>query len=120
MHTLRLFCDVARHHSFSAAASDHGITQSAVSQRISQLEKKLGVPLLDRSVRPLELTEAGVVYLRGCLELVQRYEHLESRVCQLRQLEGCLRVDAIYSAGIDLLYDICEEFSAFSALRLGL
>ena len=37
--------------SFSAAAEKHGITQSAASQRIGQLEKQLGVTLIDRSVR---------------------------------------------------------------------
>ncbi|MCC7205272.1 MAG: LysR family transcriptional regulator, partial [Phycisphaeraceae bacterium] len=64
MQSLRLFCDVAGHRSFSLAAKKHGITQSAVSQRVGQLEKRLGVTLLDRSVRPLALTPAGELFLR--------------------------------------------------------
>lgn len=110
MQTLRLFCDVARHRSFSRAAAEHGITQSAVSQRMSQLEKKLGVPLLDRSVRPLELTAAGREFQRGGLDLLQRHERLEQKVSQFRQLEGHVHVGAIYSAGIDLLNHIRENF----------
>ena len=110
MQNLRLFCDVARHRSISRAADDHGLTQSAVSQRISHIEKSLGVTLLDRSVRPVRLTEAGEAYTRGCRELLAGYERLEQKVSQLRRLEGQVRVDAIYSAGIDLLSRIKERF----------
>jgi len=111
MQTVRLFCDVARHQSFSRAAGDHGITQSAASQRVLALEKRLGVTLIDRSVRPLALTQAGEVYLRDAREILERYDDLERRVSQLRPtLHGAVRVDAIYSAGIDLLNHIKEAF----------
>ena len=110
MQNLKLCCDVARHRSFSRAGTEHGITQSAVSQRINQLEKRLGVMLLDRSVRPLCLTAAGEVYVRGCTELIDANNRLERKVSQLRQLDGQVRVDAIYSAGIDLLQRIKEQF----------
>lgn len=113
MQTLRIFCDVARHHSFSTAATLHSITQSAASQRIRQLEKKLGVPLIDRSVRPLGLTPAGEAFLQGCLELLERYDRLIHEVSQLGlPTEGHVLVYAIYSAGIDLLNDAKEQFEA--------
>ena len=113
MQTLRLFTDVARCHSFSQAAEMHGISQSAASQRIGQLEKKLGVTLLDRSVRPLTLTEAGTLFAEGCEDLIQRYDRLESKVAGLRKdPEGLVRVIAIYSAGIDLLSRIRDSFEA--------
>ncbi|MEX2387035.1 MAG: LysR family transcriptional regulator [Phycisphaeraceae bacterium] len=123
MQTLRLFVDVARCHSFSKAAAAHGITQSAASQRISHLEKKLGATLLDRSVRPLELTAAGQVYLDGCLELLEGYDRLKQQVARLgaetpgaadveADIEGLVRVAAIYSSGIELLNRIRERFLA--------
>ncbi len=113
MQSLRIFCDVARRRSFSRAAADHGITQSAASQRIRQLEKRLGVKLIDRSVRPLALTPAGEVYLRGCEELLEHYDQLEQQVSHFKPLaEGSIRVDAIYSAGIDLLNHVKESFEA--------
>ena len=112
MQTAKLYCDVARHRSISRAAAEYGITQSAVSQRISQLEKRLGVTLLDRSVRPLELTAAGQVYLQGCLDLLERNERLESTVSQIQLVEGNVRVDAIYSAGIDLLNHVKQHFAS--------
>jgi len=108
---LRLFQDVARCQSFSQAAELHGITQSAASQRISQLEKKLGVTLFDRSVRPLGLTEAGQIFFAGCEDILDRYDRLESRVASLDEdPKGGIRVIAIYSAGIDLLQQARERF----------
>ena len=113
MQTLRLFAEVARCHSFSEAAARHGVTQSAASQRISQLEKRLGVQLLDRSVRPLALTDAGQQFLEGCEQLLRQYDDLEQRVARFRDdAAGTVRVAAIYSAGIELLNRIRERFEA--------
>jgi DNA-binding transcriptional LysR family regulator len=118
MNTLRLFCDVAALRSFSKAAELHGITQSAVSQRIQQLEEKLGVELLDRSVRPPELTAAGEPFAREGLELIDRYDDLEQRVAAIggapstAPLLGEVVVAAIYSAGIDLLQALKDDFEA--------
>ena len=113
MQNLRLFCAVARNRSFSQAAADHGITQSAVSQRIGQLEKHLGIKLIDRSVRPLVLTAAGTAYWHGCRELLQQYDRLEQRISRFGpSTPGIVRVDAIYSAGIDLLHHVKESFRA--------
>ncbi len=113
MQTLKLFTDVARHHSFSQAAELHGITQSAASQRIGHLEKNLGITLLDRSVRPLALTHAGEIFAEGCMSLIEQYESLQSRMVGFKKdPEGLVRVSAIYSAGIDLLSRVRERFEA--------
>lgn len=110
MDTLRLFCDIARCQSFSQAASEHGITQSAASQRIGSLEKRLGVTLLDRSVRPLGLTPAGRLFTDECRQILDRYDRLEQQITQFRaELQGHVTVAAIYSAGIDLLNKICDK-----------
>lgn len=111
MRTLQVFVEVARLRSFSEAGKELEMTQSAVSQRVGQLEKKLGVRLFDRSVRPLELTPAGQEFLRGCREVLELYEEVERRVSGLRpRMEGDLRVAAIYSAGIDLLSHLRDAF----------
>jgi len=113
METLRLFCDVARYHSFSQAAAEHGLTQSAVSQRISALEKKLGAKLIDRSVRPPALTPAGEIVLSEARELVDRYDNMAHRLSQMRSgPSGHVKIDAIYSAGIELLNLIKEGFES--------
>lgn len=111
MQTMRLFTDVARYRSLSDAAELHGITQSAASQRIQGLEKRLGVRLLDRSVRPIALTAAGQVFLKGCHEIVARTEAIEQEV-RMVELEpaGVVRVYAMYSSGIGWLNGVQQAF----------
>jgi len=108
---IQLFCDVARTGSFSRGAGMHGITQSAASQRIMALERDLGVTLIDRTKRPLELTGRGTVYQRGCEDIIGRYEQLKQQVTAMAgQISGTVHVAAIYSAGIDLLNQVAEDF----------
>ncbi len=111
LRALRIFLDVAKHRSVSRAATANGVTQSAVSQRIRQLETDLGVSLLDRSIRPVGLTPAGEMFAREGRTLVDGYQELCKRIGQLSEpLEGEVRVDAIYSAGIDLMQLLRENF----------
>ena len=114
MKNLRIFLEVARHRSFSEAAENLGLTQSAASQRVHAIEEKLGVTLIDRSVRPLALTPAGEEFARGAQEILDRYEELERNVIAYAdrrpRLEGHIEVAAIYSAGIDLLKHVRESF----------
>ncbi len=110
---IRLFCDVASQRSVSRAAKLHGITQSAASQRVQALEKELGTTLIDRSKRPLHLTDAGRVYYRGTRKLLDHYERLCRQVADTRQpLRGDVTIAAIYSAGIDLLNQVQVSFEA--------
>ncbi len=110
---LPIFVDVVRCRSFSRAAERHGVSQSAASQRVSQLEKSLGVKLLDRSVRPPALTEPGRVFFEGCAELVQRYDALTTAVRTHAEQDARkrVRVMAIYSAGIAWLGRVRATFA---------
>ncbi len=111
MRTLQIFLEAAKLRSVSRAAELAGITQSAASQRLAALEKNLHVTLLDRSVRPLTLTHAGEVFLKGVEDLISNYEALEQRVTSLQpRLDGRIRIEAIYSAGIDWLNRIADAF----------
>lgn len=114
MQTTRLFVEVARCRSFSKAAAVFGISQSAASQRIGQLEQRLGVKLIDRSVRPFELTQAGELYLVGAADTLKRFDQIEREVSSLglneQTLQGEVRIAAIYSAGIDLLSQLRDRF----------
>ena len=53
LESLKIFCDVARHRSFSQAARESDITQSAVSQIVSQLEKRMKIQLIDLTINLL-------------------------------------------------------------------
>ena len=78
--SLKVFCDVARHRSFSLAAQANELTQSAVSHIVSQLERRMDVQLVDRSTRPLQLTTLGQTYFEGCRALLDQYDELESGI----------------------------------------
>src|SRR5499425_1157971 len=109
--TLKLFCDVVRLRSFSRAASGNGVTQSAASQAIQQLEAELDVPLLDRSRRPLVATEAGRVFFEACRDLLQGFENARtSLLASKERVEGTVRVAAIYSVG---LHDMSRHMQPF-------
>jgi DNA-binding transcriptional LysR family regulator len=112
---LQVFCDIARCRSFSqaAAAQQPPLTQSAASQIVHQLEKRLGVQLIDRSTRPLQLTPLGQAYYQGCKELVERYLELEASIKQGRpQLTATVQVAAIYSVGLGDMGQYVERFAA--------
>ncbi len=109
---LKIFCDVVRLRSFSDAAVQNQITQAAVSQTVAQLEKKLGVQLIDRSKRPFQLTHEGTVYYEGCQELVERYFSIEHEVQTLQgEISGTVRVAAIYSAGLAEISRVVQRFT---------
>lgn len=98
---VELFCDVVLYRSFSKAAAAHNVSQSAASQAVHLLEKRLGTRLIDRSLRPFELTPAGQVYFDGCREMVENFRSLEDRVLKIRdKVAGTVHVAAIYSVGL--------------------
>lgn len=113
--SLQIFCDVVRWASFSKGASENKISQSSASQAVHQLEVRLGVRLIDRSKRPLVLTEEGRVYYEGCKDLVARYLELENRVRTLeddRKATGTVGVAAIYSVGLQQMHRYARTFEA--------
>ncbi len=69
---LKAFDAVARYNSITRAASEENVTQSAISQSISQLEGLLHTRLLDRSLRPAVLTEQGRAFHRTISEAFGR------------------------------------------------
>jgi DNA-binding transcriptional LysR family regulator len=112
---LKVFCDVVRQRSFSRAASSNRLSQSGASQAVSQIERRLGVQLIDRSRRPLALTPEGRVFFEGCLDLIGGYDALESTVRGLHEENTArIRVASIYSVGI---YDMNRYLRAFLARR---
>jgi len=77
---LRSFEAAARHLSFTLAAQELYLTQSAVSRQIQQVEASLGVPLFERRHRALELTDAGRVLQRAVIDCLERLRDATARV----------------------------------------
>ena len=109
--TLQIFCDVAAFRSFSRAAAEHSVTQSATSQIVQQLEEQLAVKLIDRSKRPFVLTTEGQYFYKGCRQLVARYDKLSEEVRTLHhEVSGRVRVASIYSAGLSHMNELVKDF----------
>lgn len=98
---LKLFVDVATSRSVSRAALMNDVSQSAVSQQLQETERLLGVRLLDRTTRPLALTEAGRLYCEFCQAVLRRKQRLDEALERLKgQAQNGVRVAAIYSIGM--------------------
>jgi len=111
--SLRVFCDVARFRSFSQAAQTNNVSQSAASQIVLQLERRLGAQLVNRSIRPLQLTPLGKAYYEGCKGLVKQYQELEASIRDAQdQLDIQVQVAAIYSVGLGDMGKYVEMLAA--------
>lgn len=85
---LRSFAAVARHRHFTRAAAELHIGQPAVSQHVRRLEDELGVRLLSRTTRAVELTEAGRLLLA---RTERSLAELDAGLAELDELKGLLR-----------------------------
>lgn len=92
---LELLISVGRLGSFGKAAREHGVTQPAVSSRIQHLERRLGMPLVQRSTTGCRLTPEGAMVVDWARSLLTAAEHLDAGIAALRRSrEGRLRVAA--------------------------
>jgi LysR family transcriptional regulator, transcriptional activator of the cysJI operon len=108
---LKLFRDVAQSRSVSKGASMNGISQSAVSQYLQDLEEQMGITLLDRGRRPLSVTEAGKLYLDMCRDTLNRRDEFQVALdLHKGHVEGTVRVASIYSVGLSELSRLEKEF----------
>jgi LysR family transcriptional regulator, transcriptional activator of the cysJI operon len=108
----KLFRDVAHARSLSKAASMNGISQSAATQHIQELERRLGVQLLDRSTRPLGLTAGGKLYAELCRDILRREEDFIASLDEIKaEAEGTIRVASIYSIGLTEMSRLRDEFA---------
>src|SRR6202789_433416 len=108
---LKLFRDVAHSRSISKGAGMNGISQSAVSQYLQDLEEQMGMMLLDRGSRPLTVTDAGRLYLDMCRDILNRRDEFQVALDVLKgEVEGTVRVASIYSVGLSELSRLETEF----------
>ncbi len=89
---------IARHGSFARAGDAVGLTQSAVSLQVKNLEDEFGVLLFDRSRRLPALTEAGRIVLAKADEILALYDGIRDAISDEHALAGRLRLGAIQTA----------------------
>src|SRR5437660_3136742 len=99
--SLKVFCDLAETESFTKAAQINNVTQSAVSQQISSLERQFKSLLIERSKKKFRLTREGQVLYDFSKQIIQTYEALHNKLQEIKDIiSGTIRVSAIYSIGL--------------------
>src|SRR5882724_7515648 len=109
--SLKVFCDLAETESFTKAAQINGVTQSAVSQQISALERTFKSLLIERSKKKFRLTREGQVLYDYSKQIIQTYEALHSKLQEIKDIiSGTIRVATIYSVGLHDLPPYLKKF----------
>jgi DNA-binding transcriptional LysR family regulator len=119
---IQSFVVVAQKLSFVEAADVLLIDPSALSRRIQRLEKQLGVRLFNRNTRRVALTEAGILYLSHCQEVLAKLDQADAIVSHLSaEPRGLLRVSLPVSLGQRHIAPALPEFlNRYSQLELDL
>ncbi len=113
LNNLRAFEAVARRLSFSEAAEELFVTQSAVSRQIKGLEEELGAALFVRGTRHVEMTQSGQILLRSVEAGLQK---IDASVRQIRQVRSRKRVSVTTFASFGSLW-LLPRIEAFQRLH---
>jgi DNA-binding transcriptional LysR family regulator len=113
--TLKLFVAIADERSLTRAAEREHLALAAVSKRVSDLESQLGIALLYRQPKGVELTPAGHALLHHARNVMDNLEQLNADLSEFSQgVKGHVRIHANTSAVIEFLP---EDLSAFTRLH---
>ena len=109
--SLKVFCDLAETESFTKTAQINNVSQSAVSQTISALERHFNSLLIERSKKNFRLTQEGEVLYNHGKELLQTYDAIHSRMQEIKQvISGDIRIATVYTLGLHDLPPYVKRF----------
>lgn len=112
LNDMALFVEVVKARGFRGASEATGVPNSTLSRRIGALEKAIGLRLLHRTTRKVELTEAGQLYFERCKRIVDEarlaHEHLGE---MLTQPSGVLRASLPVDFAVIYLAPLIAEFA---------
>lgn len=112
------FVAVVRNQSISAAADALGLTQSAITRRVQNLEQALGVELLDRSVKPPKPSLMGKQVYEQCARVLLEVDRLRDLVQEDHAPTGVFRIGVIQTIGDVVLLDTLQKLNqAFDGLQ---
>jgi DNA-binding transcriptional LysR family regulator len=110
-HEMKAFVAVVDNGSFVRAAEAIGNSKAAVSRLVADLERRLGVRLLNRTTRSLSLTDDGKLFHLRCTDLLNTLEEAESELnTRSGEASGHLRVTGPVTFGNNLLAPLWGEF----------
>src|SRR5216117_56180 len=109
--SLKVFCDLSETESFTKAAQINHVTQSAVSQQISSLERQFRSLLIERSKKKFRLTREGQVLYEYSKQIIQTYDSLHNKLQEIKDIvSGTIRIATIYSIGLHDLPPFIKRF----------
>jgi len=109
--SLKVFCDLADTKSFTKAAQLNEVTQSAVSQQISALERLFKALLIERSKKKFRLTREGQVLYDYSKQVLATYSSLSGKLKEVKEMiSGTIRIATIYSIGLHDLPPYLKKF----------
>jgi len=109
--SISVFVKVVQAGSFSQAAKLLGMPNTTVSAKVAQLEKKLGVTLIQRTTRKLNVTQAGEIFFRRCVIALEEIRFAETEVTSTQaKPQGVLRITAASDVGHSLLAPLVSHY----------
>jgi LysR family transcriptional regulator, transcriptional activator of the cysJI operon len=109
--SLKVFCDLVETKSFTKAAQINAVTQSAVSQTISALERRFKSLLIERSKKNFRLTQEGEVVYEYSKQILQIHDSLQNRLQEIEDVvSGNIRVATVYTIGLHVLPPCVKRF----------
>ncbi len=111
LNEMAIFVHVVEAGSFTGAAKNLGLPKSTVSRKITQLEERLGVRLIQRTTRSLRLTDTGNAYYNQCARILGEIEEANIAVTQMQSTPtGTLRITAPVLFGSTVLSGLVAEY----------
>ena len=122
LEAMQAFSRVVALGSYAEAGRALGLTRSAVSKAVLELEHVLGVRLLDRTTRRVGPTEAGRAYYERCIDVLALIDETEAQISRLHDVpKGVLKINAPMSFGARYLGDATAAFmNAYPDLKVEL
>ncbi len=113
LENIQVFIRIVEAGGIGKAAEQMGLAKSAVSRRLAELESKLGVQLLQRTTRRLNLTEAGKLYYERAIKLLESVDEMNDLgEIEGGEIDGVLRLSVPMSFGLSHLSPALEEFAS--------
>lgn len=112
LNDMALFVEVIKANSFRGAAEAIGMPNSTVSRRIAELERRIGLRLLNRTTRRIELTEGGRLYYERCRRIVDEARLAHEEISELvGNPSGLIRLSMPIDFGVVYLAPLLAEFA---------
>ncbi|MEZ9898546.1 LysR family transcriptional regulator [Vibrio breoganii] len=109
---MAMFVSIVKQKSMAGTARELGVSAASITTRLQALEERYGVKLLNRTTRHLSLTEAGELYYRSCLDILDSVNETESLIKQgTRLTQGPIKIVAPKDISKQMLLPIISEFT---------